>query len=70
MTPSPEVSDTAAPPPPAGADPAGTDEELSALAGLIARALESADVLAAATRRRKGTKVASTEADATDPAPE
>ena len=37
----------------------GSDDQLSALAGLITRALESADQLAAATRRRKGTKVVS-----------
>ncbi len=63
---SPEGSDTVVPPADA---PAGTDEQLSALAGLITRALESADQLAAVTRRRKGTKVAS-EPDATEPAPE
>ena len=47
----------------------GTEDHLSALAGLIARALESADQLAATTRRRKGTRVTS-ERDGTEPAPE
>jgi len=77
MAPSPEVSDTAAaatgtPVPSVETPdaPPGADEELSTLAGLIARALESADQLAASTRRRKGTRVASSEVDATDPTPE
>ena len=48
----------------------GVDDQLSALAGLIARAMESADQLAAATRRRKGTRVAAAGPDATEPAPE
>ena len=65
----PTVQPTAVVPVPAGRPaPAGSDEQLSALAGLITRALESADQLAAATRRRKGTKVASTESDATETA--
>ena len=66
VPPSPEGADTVVPPPDGSA---GSDEQLSALAGLITRALESADQLAAVTRRRKGTKVAS-EPDATEPAPE
>jgi stearoyl-CoA desaturase (delta-9 desaturase) len=76
MAASAEVSDSVAAamaPPGAPTTPAeapGSDEQLSALAGLISRALESADHLAASTRRRKGTKVASSEADAADPAPE
>jgi stearoyl-CoA desaturase (delta-9 desaturase) len=81
MAPSPEVSDTAATATatPSGAAPGatgatpeapGSDEQLSTLAGLISRALESADQLAASTRRRKGTRVASSESDAADPAPE
>jgi len=53
---------------------AGTDvvnEPLSTLAGLISRVLESADQLAASTRRtRKGTVVASTESEATEHAAE
>jgi hypothetical protein len=67
IPPSPEVADGATPVEAPTA--AGSNEELSALAGLITRALESADQLAAATRRKKGTKVAS-EADTTDPSPE
>jgi len=78
---SPEVDDAeppAAPPvsatrtagtEPVEATPVGSDEQLSALASLITRALESADQLAAVTRRRKGTKVAS-DSDTTEPAPE
>jgi hypothetical protein len=54
---------------PNGEIPDATEEQLSALAGLITRALESADQLAATTRRRKGTRVAS-ERDGTEPAPE
>src|ERR1019366_5548963 len=43
------------------------DEPLSTLSGLISRVLESADQLAASTRRtRKGSVVASTESEATD----
>jgi stearoyl-CoA desaturase (Delta-9 desaturase) len=77
IAPSTEVSDatTAATPiespvpiePPV---PTESDEHRSALAGLIARALESADQLAATTRRRKGTKVVSPESDAAEPGPE
>jgi hypothetical protein len=48
---------------------ADSDEQLSALASLITKALESADQLAAVTRRRKGTKVAS-ESDTTETSPE
>src|SRR5664279_400463 len=66
VPPSSEATDTV---PPSVDAPAGTDEQLSALAGLITRALESADQLAAVTRRRKGTKVTS-ESDAAEPAPE
>jgi len=60
--------------PEVGGSPSGevtdtTDEQLSALAGLITRALDSADQLAATTRRRKGTRMAS-ERDGTEPAPE
>ena len=66
MPASPEASDVSAPPAPA----AGTDDHLSALTGLIARALESADELAASTRKRKGTKVATVDPAPTDPAPE
>ncbi|HEY4928669.1 MAG TPA: hypothetical protein VIH95_05920, partial [Acidimicrobiales bacterium] len=66
VPPSSEVTDAA--PPPADT-PVESEEQLSALAGLITRALESADQLAAVTRRRKGSKVAS-EPDGTDPAPE
>ena len=55
---------------PAAADDAGADvpnEPLSTLSGLISRVLESADQLAASTRRtRKGSVVASTESEATD----
>jgi len=51
------------------AEPTAGSEERSALAGLISRSLESANQLAAATRRRKGSKVAS-EPDATESAPE
>ena len=47
----------------------GSEAQLSALAGFITRALESADQLAAVTRRRKGTKVVS-DSDATESAPE
>jgi len=50
-------------------EPLVGSEERSALAGLITRSLESANQLAAATRRRKGTKVAS-EPDATEPTAE
>jgi hypothetical protein len=69
VAPSPEVSDTAA----ASAETtaaAASDDQLSTLAGLISRALESADQLAVSTRRRRGTRVAPADADATDPAPE
>jgi hypothetical protein len=55
-------------PRPDGEPTAGSDER-SALAGLITRSLESANQLAAATRRRKGTKVGS-EPDTTETAPE
>ena len=70
LPPSPEVAevvptDDRGRPPPVPPTPTGPEEQLSALAGLITRALESADQLAAATRRRKGTKVAS-EPDATE----
>jgi stearoyl-CoA desaturase (delta-9 desaturase) len=55
---------------PAAAEDAGADvpnEPLSTLSGLISRVLESADQLAASTRRtRKGSVVASTEPEATD----
>ena len=54
---------------PRGTEPPEGSEERSALAGLITRSLESANQLAAATRRRKGTKVAS-EPDATEPTSE
>ncbi len=77
IAPSTEVSDattaaTAAesPDPTGSSAPTESDEHRSALAGLIARALESADQLAATTRRRKSTKVISPEADATDSGPE
>ena len=67
---SPEGTDTSTGESSGGASgPEGTDEQLSALTGLITRALESADQLAAATRRRKGTRVAS-ESDTTEPLPE
>ncbi len=49
------------------AAPAGSDEQLSALSGLIARALESADQLAASTRRRKAPRAAPAEAEAAAP---
>ncbi len=72
LPPSPEVAEvvptdggpTAVPPP-----PTASEEQLSALAGLITRALETADQLAAVTRRRKGTKVAS-DTDAAETPPE
>lgn len=55
---------------PAAAEDAGADvpnEPLSTLSGLISRVLESADQLAASTRRtRKGSVGASTESEATD----
>ena len=55
---------------PAAAEDAGADvpnEPLSTLSGLISRVLESADQLAASTRRtRKGSVVASIESEATD----
>jgi stearoyl-CoA desaturase (delta-9 desaturase) len=66
MAPSPEGVDAVEP---ADAVP-GPDEERTALAGLISRALESADQLAASTRRRKGSKVGTAEADPVDPVPE
>ena len=80
LPPSPEVGDAdalPAPPVVASSDPMpavettppGSEEHLSALASLITRALESADQLAAVTRRRKGTKVVS-ESDATEPSSE
>ena len=71
VAPSSEVSDTAAAAGPTVASepgvPPGSDEQLSTLAGLITRALESADQLAASTRRRKGTRAAPAEADAATP---
>jgi stearoyl-CoA desaturase (delta-9 desaturase) len=75
LAPSPEAVDSqVTPPAPDGVAPTdevdGSEEQLTALAGLIARALESADQLAAVTRRRKGAKVASVEPDAADPPPE
>jgi stearoyl-CoA desaturase (delta-9 desaturase) len=54
---------------PTGEVPDADEAQLTALAGLIARALEAADQLAAATRRRRGTRVPS-ERDGTEPAPE
>ena len=71
VAPSPEVSDTAAAAGPTAASepgvPPGSDEQLSTLTGLITRALESADQLAASTRRRKGTRAAPADADAATP---
>ena len=80
LPPSPEVGDADAlpappvvassdPMPAVEATPPGPEEHLSALASLITRALESADQLAAVTRRRKGTKVVS-DSDATEPSSE
>ena len=43
------------------------EAQRTALAGLIARALESANQLAVTTRRRKSSKVTSTESDGTTP---
>jgi stearoyl-CoA desaturase (delta-9 desaturase) len=55
--------------PATGDDPSVGTEPLSRLSGLITRALESADKLAASTRRtRKGTRVAQGEAGSTDTA--
>jgi stearoyl-CoA desaturase (delta-9 desaturase) len=55
--------------PATGDDPSVGTEPLSRLSGLITRALESADQLAASTRRtRKGTRVAQGEAGSTDTA--
>ncbi len=63
---SPEPHDGAAPPPP-GDGPGEAGEPLSHLSGLISRVLESADQLAASTRRtRKMTKVASSEHGSSD----
>jgi len=83
VTPSSEVSESAPPPAPipaathdAGAEsgsppgPDGADEQLSALSGLIARALESADQLAASTRRRRDATSASAGADVADAVPD
>jgi len=76
VAPSPEVADSLAAvvPPmvaPAPSDQAdGSEEQRTALAGLIARALESADQLAAVTRRRRSARAASFEPEAADPAPE
>jgi stearoyl-CoA desaturase (delta-9 desaturase) len=67
VAPSPEVSDSASAEP-VTAD--GSEDQLSTLAGLISRALESADQLAVSTRRRKGSKVASVDPDAADTAGE
>jgi stearoyl-CoA desaturase (delta-9 desaturase) len=72
MAPSPEGADAVVPTddPAPGPTPSGSEEQLSTLSGLISRALESADQLAASTRRRKGTKVGSAETDTTEPDPE
>ena len=73
VAPSAEASDTAAAAaarPVVASEPgvpSGSDEQLSTLAGLIARALESADQLAASTRRRKGGRTAPAGADAAAP---
>jgi stearoyl-CoA desaturase (delta-9 desaturase) len=71
LGPSPEVLDSSAPPAPAGAPdeavPSESQSHLTHLAGLFSRVLESADELAASTRRtRKGSKVGSGEPDPTD----
>jgi stearoyl-CoA desaturase (Delta-9 desaturase) len=55
---------SAAPVPPVEAD--GSEAQRTALAGLISRALESADQLAAVTRRRKVARAATVEPDAAD----
>ena len=75
MAPSPEVADAGADAPPvveasAGAAPSGPDEPLSTLSGLISRSLESANQLAAATRRRKAGSTAATEPDTAEPSQE
>jgi stearoyl-CoA desaturase (delta-9 desaturase) len=69
MAPSPEGTDASrSARHTSGADePTGPDDQRTALAGLISSALESADQLAASTRRRKGTKVASAESESTEP---
>jgi stearoyl-CoA desaturase (delta-9 desaturase) len=71
LGPSPEVLDSSAPPAPAGAPdeavPSESQSHLTHLAGLFSRVLESADELAASTRRtRKGSKVGSGEPDPSD----
>ena len=74
MAPSAEASRPGAGRPTAGRRPTPADEPgepLSHLSGLISRVLESADQLAASTRRtRKGTKVTSAEPGTAEPAPE
>jgi len=70
MAPSTEVSDATAAAPIETPVATESDEHRSALAGLIAGALESADQLAATTRRRKNTKLVSPESDAAESGPE
>ncbi len=83
VAPSPEVSQSGSVPLPAptathetAADPDpslvpnDTDDQLSALSGLIARALESADQLAASTRRRRGTRATPAGTDVADTTPD
>ena len=74
VPPSPEASGPTAPPLAEVADATASttvsDDQLSTLAGLISKALESADALAASTRRRKANKGAPADVEATEPAAE